>query len=404
MHPATWFKVEFQDENVSKIVTFRPSALVPVDDDDKPIASYVVKPSVSRGYTARSLEPPVTKASLQKKALENSHIERLSFVDESRRLGYDAFNDAHNWAGKNVRVTSGRHLGHIGLVRSTGNGWVQVDTSFGEIAKRVSELELLDEHGFSDNDSQEYFSKKRGRVFLDDAHEKTPGSRRLNSNLSGSLSKSYKSGNRKELSGDELDSLGHSTKRHRSQDIVSSKQKKGYSGRPNLLEWKLKINHALGLDQFEDFLVPPPYSSYHFSDQVISNTSPHQPHMQQTNDKELLLKETQYFSTVAATGLTDISKSRNDGCVDTLSAKSPTRQACFEVDILKEAEPRLKVVDEPNAVCRNDSFSGMTDGEYERSPPHIPQTQSLNPSQSCNINTGNGVGNVLSMDHLLRVM
>ncbi len=45
MHPATWFKVEFPD---SKVVTFRPSALQPLDDNGKPLASYTVKPSISK--------------------------------------------------------------------------------------------------------------------------------------------------------------------------------------------------------------------------------------------------------------------------------------------------------------------------------------------------------------------
>jgi hypothetical protein len=45
VHPATWFKVEFDD---GKIVTFRPSALQPLDENGQPLASYVVKPSISK--------------------------------------------------------------------------------------------------------------------------------------------------------------------------------------------------------------------------------------------------------------------------------------------------------------------------------------------------------------------
>lgn len=52
VHPATWFKVEFSDQ---KIVTFRPSALCPVDDKGEPISipfSRVASPVKS---------PPVTR-------------------------------------------------------------------------------------------------------------------------------------------------------------------------------------------------------------------------------------------------------------------------------------------------------------------------------------------------------
>jgi hypothetical protein len=50
VHPATWFKVEFPD---GKVVTFRPSALQPVDDEGHPLASYVVKPSISKSLKER---------------------------------------------------------------------------------------------------------------------------------------------------------------------------------------------------------------------------------------------------------------------------------------------------------------------------------------------------------------
>lgn len=68
VHPATWFKVEFPD---GKVVTFRPSALQPVDEEGHPIASYVVKPSISKSLKERipddstvdtsSTAPPASK-------------------------------------------------------------------------------------------------------------------------------------------------------------------------------------------------------------------------------------------------------------------------------------------------------------------------------------------------------
>ncbi len=62
MHPATWYKVEFDDQ----IVTFRPSALHPVDANDQPLAAYAVKPSVSKYTTVRE------------RALESSMVTKLA--------------------------------------------------------------------------------------------------------------------------------------------------------------------------------------------------------------------------------------------------------------------------------------------------------------------------------------
>ena len=52
--------------------------------------------------------------------------------------------DGDAWVGARVRITTGRMKGHEGAVLRSGNGWVQVETpTFGEVAKRAHELELV---------------------------------------------------------------------------------------------------------------------------------------------------------------------------------------------------------------------------------------------------------------------
>ncbi|CAM9209922.1 unnamed protein product, partial [Chrysoparadoxa australica] len=53
--------------------------------------------------------------------------------------------DAEQWVDKIVSINSGRLQGHPGKVLRSGNGWVQLQTIVGEIAKRAYELDLLDD-------------------------------------------------------------------------------------------------------------------------------------------------------------------------------------------------------------------------------------------------------------------
>jgi len=102
-HPNTWFKVRFSH---GKTYTFRPSALKLVkslDGEDEP-------------------ENRESKA-------HGSML--LSAVD------------ADVWINKLVRIKGGRFTGHTGRVLRSGNGWVQLQTAMGEVAKRAYELQLL---------------------------------------------------------------------------------------------------------------------------------------------------------------------------------------------------------------------------------------------------------------------
>eukprot|EP01031_Cornospumella_fuschlensis_P024378 gene24378-29472_t len=144
VHPATWYKVAFPSMPDQKIATFRPSALHPVDDEGNPISSFVVKPSVSRylGVASRDAanEPVVTKLAARNAARHfddavptpapSSHLLSLA--------------DPDHWVGQRVVVTGGRYVGLVGTVKSSGNGWVQLDTPQGEIAKRAYELQVAD--------------------------------------------------------------------------------------------------------------------------------------------------------------------------------------------------------------------------------------------------------------------
>jgi hypothetical protein len=51
--------------------------------------------------------------------------------------------DPDTWVGQRVQVTTGRHSGQQGTVISSGNGWVQIETAVGEVAKRAYELQIV---------------------------------------------------------------------------------------------------------------------------------------------------------------------------------------------------------------------------------------------------------------------
>lgn len=49
------------------------------------------------------------------------------------------------WVGRFVRITTPRHNGTTGLVHRTGNGWVNLQTSLGDVAKRAYDLVVIPE-------------------------------------------------------------------------------------------------------------------------------------------------------------------------------------------------------------------------------------------------------------------
>lgn len=49
------------------------------------------------------------------------------------------------WVGRFVRITTPRHNGTTGLVHRTGNGWVNLQTALGDVAKRAYDLVVIPE-------------------------------------------------------------------------------------------------------------------------------------------------------------------------------------------------------------------------------------------------------------------
>jgi hypothetical protein len=53
------------------------------------------------------------------------------------------------WPSCRVKILSGKYCGQTAIVKCSGNGWVQLETPLGEVAKRATELELLEVGKFS---------------------------------------------------------------------------------------------------------------------------------------------------------------------------------------------------------------------------------------------------------------
>jgi hypothetical protein len=107
VHPVTWFKIEFPS---GQIATFRPSAFKLNDGSfDEPF-----RPVIKRSTTG-------VKKNLIR---EKTHISDCDFT-----------------AGRNVIIKAGELCGESGEVLRSSNGWIQVLTSHGKVAKRTHELE-----------------------------------------------------------------------------------------------------------------------------------------------------------------------------------------------------------------------------------------------------------------------
>lgn len=131
VHPCTWFKIKFDD---GEVFTFRPSALVGVGDD--------YNPETGEGIVYRSNHSSKhsTPEQFAMKG-EGKHVLTPVKIPNPKWLNEL---DGDLWVGASVRITTGRMKGHEGTVLRSGNGWVQVETvTFGEVAKRAHELELV---------------------------------------------------------------------------------------------------------------------------------------------------------------------------------------------------------------------------------------------------------------------
>jgi hypothetical protein len=162
VHPATWFKVEFPDKSV---FTFRPSALVITADIPKDVPidwSYTLgSPQVSRArHNSSENDDSGEKSRRKRKRSEKlreadgtspgakddddgtEEEEEATGDRRGRRRAEPLLTsvDPDAWPGMVVRV---KGSSRTGTVLKTGNGWVQVNTSTGEIAKRAYELQVV---------------------------------------------------------------------------------------------------------------------------------------------------------------------------------------------------------------------------------------------------------------------
>lgn len=112
IHPITWFKIEFPS---GQIATFRPSAFK-LDDgrDDDIIPRPPKKTTTFAAYKVKEVAP----------------------VSKDTELQFSL--------GMRVRIKSGELTGAIGEIVRFGNGWIQVLTTEGKIAKRAHELDCID--------------------------------------------------------------------------------------------------------------------------------------------------------------------------------------------------------------------------------------------------------------------
>jgi hypothetical protein len=112
VHPITWFKIEFPS---GQVVTFRPSAFKLDDGNDEVVINKPSKKSI----------PPVVQ-----------EIKKIVLTGKESESEFSV--------GMRVRIRSGELSGATGEIMRFGNGWIQVLTSEGKIAKRAHELDFVD--------------------------------------------------------------------------------------------------------------------------------------------------------------------------------------------------------------------------------------------------------------------
>lgn len=117
VHPITWFKIEFPS---GQVATFRPSAFKLNDGKDEE----VYRPSKKPTAFSTTFNQTYTKKVPTKEK------------DKSNEYEYTV--------GMHVSIRSGELTGETGEVLKSSNGWIQVLTPLGRVAKRAHELEHSD--------------------------------------------------------------------------------------------------------------------------------------------------------------------------------------------------------------------------------------------------------------------
>jgi hypothetical protein len=172
-HPNTWFKVKCKD---GKVYTLRPSALKvaeglafrallteiasfakigraaelePEEADLGPIPPVAAKPGKKAkgkqqlsSQEAQQVGDERVKKDKGGSAAGKTPSLSLKAAAPHKRMPLTTL-DADLWVDRVVLITGGRLTGKPGKVLRSGNGWVQLLTIVGEIAKRAYELELI---------------------------------------------------------------------------------------------------------------------------------------------------------------------------------------------------------------------------------------------------------------------
>ena len=136
MHPVTWYKVQFDDGSVA---AFRPSAL-----------AYVQPRAVQSTDSIRHISAD-SRASCTSTSTRTSSA-RATLC----QIAPDA------WVGLRVRIRAGKYIHELARVSSSGNGWLQLQLleNSDEVAKRASDLEIVDESAHSNFESPESVSQR----------------------------------------------------------------------------------------------------------------------------------------------------------------------------------------------------------------------------------------------------
>ena len=117
VHPITWFKIEFPS---GQVATFRPSAFKLNDGKDEEVHRPSKKPTAfSTTY-------------------HQLYTKKTSTKDKEKS------NDFEYTVGMHVSIRSGELSGESGEVLKSSNGWIQVLTPLGRVAKRAHELDNYD--------------------------------------------------------------------------------------------------------------------------------------------------------------------------------------------------------------------------------------------------------------------
>ena len=229
------------------MVTFRPSALrlaadcVNMESADFHIALNKPKNADGEARVQRPKSANRPRSNSNSSAPEGTHL--LSSLDPD------------SWPTCRVRILGGRTNGLHATVRSSGNGWVQLDTPYGEVAKRANELELLEGPGAAssmDNTALSITRPAQGYTRMRSNSESLVTSPRtsLNTLINSSLSSTSQSRTWTCRGGDEGSRLKLVDAKTRAlqQDYIErfiQKQKAKYQNRPDLKYWAGQIRGGM---------------------------------------------------------------------------------------------------------------------------------------------------------------